>query len=181
MTALLLTPGASANRTSPALVAIDEAVSALGIEVRRIDLPGSRADKAVAVVREHADDLKRTHAKVLLGGRSFGGRVCSMAAAEGFPAAGLVLVSYPLHPPGRPQQLRTEHFPNIKARCLFVSGTRDAFGTPEELEFHTSSIKGKVKHVWIEGGDHGLRKKDQEVAEAVARWVGSLRLPAALS
>lgn len=180
MSALLLTPGASATREQPALVAIDAAVSALGLEVVRIDLP-KRADKAVDVVRDAAADLATRHGKVLLGGRSFGGRVCSMVAADGFATAGLVLVSYPLHPPGKPAQLRIEHFPKIKAKCLFVSGTRDAFGTREELEEHTRAIKGKVTHVWVEGGDHGLRKKDQEVAEAVARWVGSLRLPDALS
>ena len=180
MSALLLTPGASATREQPSLVAIDDAVSALGLEVVRIDLP-KRADKAVDVVRDAADDLASRHAKVLLGGRSFGGRVCSMVAASGFKAAGLVLVSYPLHPPGKPAQLRVEHFPKVKATCLFVSGTRDAFGTPAELEEHTAAIKGKVTHVWIDGGDHGLRRKDQDVAEAVARWVGSLRLPDALS
>ena len=180
MSALLLTPGASATREQPALVAIDEAVSALDLEVVRIDLP-KRADKAVDVVRDAAAELATRHDKILLGGRSFGGRVCSMVAADGFKTAGLVLVSYPLHPPGKPAQLRVEHFPRITARCLFVSGTRDAFGTPAELEEHSRAIKGKVAHVWVEGGDHGLRKKDQEVAAAVARWVGSLRLPDALS
>jgi len=180
VSALLLTPGASATKDHPSLVAIDDAVSALGLEVLRMDLP-SRAEKAVDVVRDAAEALAERHGKVLLGGRSFGGRVCSMAAAGGFSAAGLVLVSYPLHPPGQPAKLRVEHFPKVKARCLFVSGTRDAFATPAELEHHTTAIKGKVSHVWIDGGDHGLRRKDQEVAAAVARWVGSLRLPDARS
>ena len=96
----------------------------------------------------------------LLGGRSMGGRICSMAVADGLPAAGLVLISYPLHPPGKPDQLRTEHFPSIDVPCLFVSGTRDAFGTPDELTEATKAIKGAVTHVWVEGGDHGLRRKD---------------------
>ena len=181
MTALLLTPGASADRTQASLVAIDDAVSALGIEVVRINLPNKRATALVDVVREEADALAARHRHVFLGGRSLGGRVCSMAVAEGFKAKGLVLISYPLHPPGKPDQLRVEHFPKIKPRCLFVSGTKDAFGTPAELEENTKAIKGKVAHVWIEGGDHGLRRKDQEVADTVARWLGSFRLPDALS
>ena len=179
MTALLLTPGASANRDQPALVAIDTAVSALGVSVERIDLPNKRATALVDTVRAAAEALG--DANILLGGRSLGGRVCSMAVAEGLAAKGLVLVSYPLHPPGKPDQLRVEHFPKIKVPCLFVSGTRDAFGTPDELKQATKAIRGKVTHVWIEGGDHGLRRKDQEVADAVGRWVASLRLPDALS
>ena len=179
MTALLLTPGASATRDQPALVRIDEAVSALGVKVERIDLPRKRADALVGVVRDAAAGLGTSD--VFLGGRSLGGRVCSMAVAEGFPAAGLVLVSYPLHPPGKPDQLRVEHFARIDVPCLFVSGTRDAFGTPAELEAHTAAIPGAVTHVWIDGGDHGLRRKDQEVADAVAGWLGSRRLPDSLS
>ena len=70
---------------------------------------------------------------VALGGRSFGGRMCSMAVAEGLPAAALVLIAYPLHPPGRADRLRVEHFPQISVPCLFVSGTRDPFGTPDEF------------------------------------------------
>jgi hypothetical protein len=103
-----------------------------------------------------------------------GGRICSMAVADGLPAKGLVLVSYPLHPPGKPEKLRTEHFPRIEVPCLFVSGTRDTFGTPEELEEATAGIPGPVTHVWLEGGDHGLRRKDASVAAAVTDWLAPL-------
>ena len=72
--------------------------------------------------------------RVALGGRSMGGRMCSMAVAEGLPAAALVLVSYPLHPPGKPDKVRTDHFPALDLPCLFVSGTKDAFGSPDEPE-----------------------------------------------
>lgn len=183
MTALLLTPGASATREQSALVAIDEAVSALGVEVVRIDLPKRRATALVDVVRAAAERLAETHGAggVFLGGRSLGGRVCSMLAAAGFPAEGLVLVSYPLHPPGKPDDLRTAHFADLTVPCLFVSGTRDAFGSPAELESHTSTIPGEVTHVWVEGADHGMRRKDQEVAGAVAGWLTSRRLPDAFS
>jgi predicted alpha/beta-hydrolase family hydrolase len=100
-----------------------------------------------------------------------GGRMCSMAVAEGLPALALVLVSYPLHPPGRPDRMRTEHFGQLAVPCLFVSGTRDAFGTPAELEAATAAIPGPVSHVWIEGGDHGLRGKDDAVATAVRAFL----------
>ena len=96
-----------------------------------------------------------------------GGRICSMAVADGLPAAGLVLISYPLHPPGRPERLRIEHLPALEVPCLFVSGTRDAFGTPEELEQHTAAIPGEVTHVWIDGKGHDLKGCDQRIADAV--------------
>ena len=109
--------------------------------------------------------------RVLLGGRSMGGRMCSMAVAEGLPALGLALISYPLHPPGKPEKSRTEHLPQLTVPCLFVSGTKDAFGTVAELEAATATIPGPVTHVWLDGGDHGLRRRDAEVAEIVRDWV----------
>ena len=180
---LVLAPGASVGSDQPALVATDEAASGKGITVERMDFPyriaGRRApDKPgvmVAAVRTVATDLcARLGVKqnrIALGGRSMGGRMASMAVAEGFPAAGLVLVSYPLHPPGRPEKSRTDHLGFIKVPCLFVSGTRDAFGTPEELEAATALIPGPVTHVWIEGGDHGLRRRDADTASAIASWL----------
>lgn len=109
---------------------------------------------------------------LVLGGRSMGGRMCSMAVADGLPAAGLVLISYPLHPPGKPDNLRTAHLPSLTVPCLFVHGTRDPFGSPEELEIHTATIPGSVTHVWIEGGRHELKGADQAVAAAVVSWLG---------
>ena len=100
--------------------------------------------------------------------------MCSMAVAEGLEARALILICYPLHPPGKPDALRVEHFSRITVPCLFVSGTRDAFGTPEELTAHTAAIVGPVTHVWIEGGDHSLRKRDGLVASAIVSWLGSL-------
>jgi uncharacterized protein len=97
--------------------------------------------------------------------------MCSVVVADGYPARGLVLISYPLHPPGRPEQLRVEHFARLEVPCLFVSGTRDAFATPAELESATAAIPGSVTHVWIDGGTHGLAKHDRRVAEAVRDWV----------
>lgn len=187
MRGLVLTPGAGAGRDQSALVAVDEAVSALGIAVVRLDFPyrlaGRRAPDRppvlIAAVREAAGalaaDLGVSPAEVALGGRSMGGRMCSMAVAEGWPAAALVLISYPLHPPGRPDKARTAHLGAIGVPCLFVSGTRDAFGTPDELTAAIAAVAGPVTHHWLEGGDHGLRRGDAEVASVVAAWLGARR------
>ena len=175
MPGLLLTPGASATRDHSALVAIDKAMAAERFEVERINLPGSRIERAVAVVKEAAAALAERVDDVYLGGRSYGGRACSVAVADGFPAAGLVLISYPLHPPGRPDNMRTDHFPALAVPCLFVSGTKDQFGTPAKLEAATRAIPGPVTHVWVEGGNHGLGRKDAAVVEAVRAWLLGLR------
>jgi hypothetical protein len=175
--ALLLTPGASATRTHSQLVAIDEAASADGVVVQRIDLGKSRKPEThIETIRVAAERLADQAGvgvdRVVLGGRSFGGRMCSMAVASGaVPALGLVLVSYPVHPPGKPDQLRTEHLPDVAVPCLFVSGDRDAFGTPQELDAATALVKGPVTTVRIDGGDHGLRGRDREVADVVRRWL----------
>ena len=182
---LLLTPGAGADRNQPALVAVDHAVSAAGGTVRRMDFPyrkaGRRApDRApvlMAAVVEEAGPLAEQVERLYLGGRSMGGRMCSMAVAEGLPAAGLVLVSYPLHPPGRPDRLRTEHFGALRVQCLFVSGTRDGFGTVAELEEAVTAIPGPVSIRWLPG-DHSLRGRDGEVAGIVAGWLAELAPPA---
>ena len=168
--AVLLTPGASATRDHPSLVALDRALSADGVTVVRIDLPSSRpGPKIQAAIVDAAGAL--APADVVLGGRSFGGRMCSMAVADGLAAAGLVLISYPLHPPGRPENMRVEHFPRLEVPCLFVSGTRAAFASRAELEAATAAIPGEVTHVWIEGGSHGMRGRDAPVTEAVKTWL----------
>lgn len=162
-------------------------MSALGLTVARVDFPYRRAGRSrpdpaavlEATVRDEACALARRlgvdPGRLLLGGRSMGGRICSQVVAQGMAAAGLVLVSYPLHPPGRPDTRRDRHFPDITVPCLFVSGTRDAFGSPAELEAATSTIGGPVSHVWVEGADHGMKRRDAEVAAAVRDWLGSYR------
>lgn len=181
--ALLLAPGAGADRTHHTLVAIEEHLAPF--PVGRFDFPYRRAGKrapdkapvAVACVREEAAALvaaqKVRANRVVPGGRSFGGRMCSMAVAEGMPAAGLVLLSYPLHPPGKPDRLRTEHFGQLDVPCLFVSGDRDAFGSPGELEAATAAIPGPVTHVWLRGG-HDPRNQDGDIAETIRQWLADL-------
>lgn len=181
ITAVLLAPGASAGRDQRDLVAVDEALQPVPVE--RMDFPYRRAGRRapdrppvlLQAVREEAAALaERTGLppeRLILGGRSMGGRMCSMAVAEGLPALALVLVAYPLHPPGRPEKLRTDHFPGLHVPCLFVSGTRDTFGAPAELETATTAIPGPVIHRWIDGGDHGLRRKEALVAALVREFV----------
>lgn len=179
--ALLLFPGAGSAASHPSLVAIGAALAPL--PVAREDFPyrregrraPDRAPKLLACVTEEAALLSQRTGVVpkaiALGGRSMGGRMCSIAVAEGLPASALVLISYPLHPPGKPEKLRTEHFPQLAVPCLFISGTRDPFGTPAELEEHTKAIKGPVTHVWLEGGRHDLKGSDQKIASTVRDWL----------
>ncbi|MDQ6727278.1 MAG: dienelactone hydrolase [Actinomycetota bacterium] len=179
---LVLAPGASATRDHPSLVVLDDALTAEGLVVERIDLPSSRpGPKVLGAVADAAGALAARAGlppqRILLGGRSLGGRVCSMAVAGGLPALGLVLISYPLHPPGRPEVARTEHLPALDLPCLFVSGTRDAFATPDELQTATGAIPGPVAHAWIDGGDHGLRHRDVQVGGVVRDWVLALLGP----
>jgi predicted alpha/beta-hydrolase family hydrolase len=179
---LLLAPGAGADRDQAALVAIDGAVSSAGGVVVRMDFPYRKAGRRspdrppvlIAAAREEADALARRCDHLVMGGRSMGGRICSMAAAEGVDVAGLVLISYPLHPPGRPDKRRVEHLPTLYCPCLFVSGTRDAFGSPAELEAATAAIPGPVTHCWIDAKDHGLRGCDDTVSAFVLEWLSSL-------
>jgi predicted alpha/beta-hydrolase family hydrolase len=179
---LILTPGASAGRGQSGLVAIDEAVTSAGVIVERVEFPGQAAGKrrtdppavCIETVRTAtaglAERLSVPTGRIAIGGRSFGGRMCSLAPADGLRVAALVLVSYPLHPPGRPERLRTEHFGELDLPCLFVSGRRDAFATAEELERETAAIPGPVTLQFVDG-DHSLRKSEAEVADIVARWV----------
>jgi predicted alpha/beta-hydrolase family hydrolase len=181
---LLLAPGAGADRSQATLVAIDEAVTSAGGVVVRMDFPYRKAGRKapdrppvlIAAARQEAEDLARRCDHLVMGGRSMGGRMCSMAAAEGVEVAGLVLISYPLHPPGRPDKLRVEHFIELECPCLFVSGTRDAFGAPAELEAATAAMPGPVTHRWIDGKDHALRGCDDTVSAFVLEWLSSVRL-----
>jgi len=181
--AILLAPGAGADRTHHTLVAVTAAVEPMPGAC--MDFPYRKAGKrapdrapvAVAAVVAEAEALVASAGiepeQLVLGGRSFGGRMCSMAVAEGLPAAGLVLLSYPLHPPGKPEKLRTEHFPALTVPCLFVSGDKDPFGHPDEFDDAVAAIPGPVTQVWLPGG-HDPRNADAAIAEAVITWLATL-------
>ncbi len=181
MTRLLLYPGAGSDRNHSSLLAIERAVRPM--RTVRADfsyrLAGRKAPDRPSVllqtVRDEATRLRR--GGLVLGGRSMGGRICSMVVGDEIdpvPAKGLVLVSYPLHPPGKPDRLRVEHFPRLTVPCLFVSGTNDAFGTRRELQKWTRTIPGDVTHVWVKDKGHDLKGADEQIAVAVADWVSRL-------
>jgi len=188
MTSLLLFPGAGSNRDSPSLVAIEQAATAAipKLRVVRSDFPYRQAGRGapdrppllLQTVRDEAKALGR--GRLILGGRSMGGRICSMAVGDAdapLRATGLVLVSYPLHPPGKPENLRVEHLPRIDVPCLFVHGTKDSFATPDELTRWTATIPGEVEHVWIDGAVHELKRAETRVATAVTDWLRRLLAP----
>jgi predicted alpha/beta-hydrolase family hydrolase len=166
--AVLLTHGAGADMNASTLTTVADALAAAKIPSLRFNFPykaaGRRApDRAPVLeaalrdaVAELASRAQLPPERVVLGGRSMGGRIGSMVAADD-GALGLVLLGYPLHPPGRPTQLRIEHFPRLRMPALFVSGTRDAFGSPEELQRETKTMKGRVVFHWVESGDHGFK------------------------
>ena len=178
MNAMLLFPGAGSSADHPSLVAIERRspwpVTRADFLYRR---QGRRApDKPAVLLQTVVDEATRLRAdRLVLGGRSMGGRVCSIAVAEHrVDAVGLVLLSYPLHPPGRVERLRVEHFSRIDVPCLFISGTRDAFATRNELTEHTAAIKGKVEHVWLDGLGHDLKDANETLADHVAIWLSRL-------
>jgi predicted alpha/beta-hydrolase family hydrolase len=143
---LILAPGAGAGQKSPFMARFAAAIAARGVETVTFDFPyreeGRRIPDnnatleacwraVIAMVRRRLSPAE----KIVTGGKSMGGRIASQVAAssEADAISGLVLLGYPLHPPGRPQQLRTAHFPRLRVPSLFIQGTRDAFGTPAEL------------------------------------------------
>jgi len=181
---VLLFPGAGSGRDQSTLVAVELAVAPSWSTVRAdfaYRREGRRAPdrtpKLLATVREELAAIRAQ--RIVVGGRSMGGRMCSMVAAgaDGEPPPaelrGVVAISYPLHPPGRPDNLRVEHLPEIQVPCLFVHGTRDPFGSPDELEHWTATIPGPVTHHWVDGGRHDLKGADAEVAGAVADWLAT--------
>ncbi len=182
--ALLLTPGAGSGADHHTLLALEERLAPL--PVARVDFPyrrqgrkaPDRAPKLIACVREEAAALVARAGirpdQLVAGGRSMGGRMCSLAVAERLPAAGLILLSYPLHPPGKPEVMRTAHFPDLRVPCLFVSGTRDPFGAPAELEGATRAIPGPVTLHWVNGAGHDMKNADPEIVAAVQAWLASL-------
>ena len=184
---VVLFPGAGSSSSHSSLVAMQDALSPL--PVVRHDFPYRLAgkpfpDKApvlVSSVKEHvhafAEALGVATSQIVIGGRSMGGRMCSMAVADEddpLMVAGLVLVSYPLHPPKKPGNLRIEHLPRVSVPTLCVSGTKDDFGTPQELQTAFSTVPAEVTWNWVDNGRHELAKADADVAQRIATWVTAL-------
>jgi predicted alpha/beta-hydrolase family hydrolase len=190
---LLLAHGAGGDSRAPLLVAVARAAADVGFHVLRCDLPyrqvrasgppwpaGAARDRAglaaaAGVVRELGV------ARLALGGLSYGGRQASLLAAEQPELAeALLLLSYPLHPPGRPDALRTEHWPRLRTPAVFVHGSRDPFGSPEEMRHALALIPAPTALVVVDGVGHDLshrsRAGSREIhREATAGALGALR------
>jgi predicted alpha/beta-hydrolase family hydrolase len=171
--ALILTHGAGSNAKAPLLVALAETFCAAGFTVLRCDLPyrqvrswgppgpGDAARDRAGLKNAIAAMRKIVSGKIFLGGHSYGGRQASMLCAELSEdepdlVAGLLLLSYPLHPPRKPDQQRTQHLPSLRTRALFIHGTRDPFGSTVEFEQALKMIPAKTKLVEVEGAGHDL-------------------------
>src|SRR5580693_3655492 len=166
---LVLTHGAGSNSRAPLLTALAEAFAAAGVTVLRCDLPyrqsrafgpprpGDAAHDREGLKNAVAALRKMVSGRLFLGGHSYGGRQATMLCADqpGL-VEGLLLLSYPLHPPRKPEQLRVQHLPRLQTPSLFVHGTRDPFGSPEEMESALSLIPAKNRLMRIEGAGHDL-------------------------
>jgi predicted alpha/beta-hydrolase family hydrolase len=196
---LILAHGAGAGQRSAFIVAFAGAIAASGIHVVTFDFPYVANKRKVpdrgpvleacyrSVISRVRADLMAASTRLFIGGKSMGGRIATRVAAADpeLPLAGLVLLGYPLHPPGRPADLRAAHLPSVRRPMLFVQGARDSFGTPEELKSALTGVSPRpLLHV-VEGGDHSLKvarrsREEQEgiyadVQRVIVRWMDSIR------
>ena len=183
---LLLGHGAGSPMTTPFLGSFATAIAGHGVSVLRFDFPymaaGRKApDRAPVLVEctERAFALAQRRAgglPVLAGGRSMGGRIASMATAAGMPAAGLVFLAYPLHPPGRPEKIRDAHLYDIQVPMLFLQGTRDPFAQPDLLRAVLDRLGARAEYAPVDGGDHAFRVAG---GERDAKRIGAALAPVA--
>jgi len=194
-----LAHGAGSDMHAATLEHVADALAAVKVPSLRFNYPYRNAgrkspDRAAvldAATREAAAELARvtklSPERLVLGGRSMGGRYCSLVVGDDqdpVPALGLLLLGYPLHAAGKPDQPRIEHFPRLRVPCLFVSGTRDSLASHDALTTAVKAIKGPVTMHWLESADHGYRPKKSsgrtadevaaEVSDVSVRWVQSL-------
>ena len=177
---LILTHGAGSNRNAPLLVAVANAFRETGAHVVRYDLP-FRQERPHGPPRpaDAARDREGLRAEVLkiretnpgrlwLGGHSYGGRQASILASEAPGLVdGLLLLSYPLHPPGKTAQLRTAHFPQLQTPVIFVHGSRDPFGSLEELRQAIALIPAETRLIQLEGAGHELGRDHAGLAKRI--------------
>ena len=187
--ALILAHGAGAGQRSPFIVDFANALTDLGLDVntfnflyteqrRRLPDRGPILEECyravIDAVRDEVDSARRF---LFLGGKSMGGRIATQVAAAdpGLPIRGLVLLGYPLHPPGRPELRRDAHLPAVGRPMLFVQGGRDAFGTPAELGPFVASLSPAAMLYGVEGTDHSLKLSRKSPAEQTAIYAGVQR------
>ena len=196
----MLAHGAGANQTSAFMVEFAQALAARGFDTITFNFlyseagkgPPDRNDRLEACYRAMiaafhggtiTEDAERS--RLVIGGKSMGGRIASqVVAATSDGVAGLVLLGYPLHPPGRPDKLRSKHLPKIAVPMLVVQGSRDTFGTPEELRPILKSLKAPAELYVVEGGDHSFKVPKRgappqaqvhaAVLDEIQGWLGRL-------
>ena len=175
---LVLAHGAGAGQKSPWIVKAAQALAGRGIRVATFDFPYMTAGKSVpdkapvleaawkealAIARDRATD-----GRVFVGGKSMGGRIATHIAAQGVEGiAGVILLGYPLHPPGQPDKRRDAHLPQIKEPVLFVQGSADTFGTADEIRAVVKTMPEPTLHV-IQGGDHSFKVRGGAAKVAAA-------------
>ena len=181
--AVVVAHGAGAGMEHPFLTGFTDALNDGGVATLRFNFPYREAGKkfpdrppaAIAAWRAAMEAAAARTAGLPLWacGKSFGGRMASMAAAEGMTTAGLVFLGYPLHPPGKPEKVRDAHLYGLTLPMLFLQGTRDPFARPGELEPVVDRIGASARLRWIEGGDHsfsvrGVKQTAGEVGAGAA-------------
>src|SRR5258706_10866607 len=176
---------AGGHRAAAGMLATAAGLGAQGIGVVRFNFPyrsrGSRLPDRMpelkAAFAAVVEPLRGDRRKLIIGGRSMGGRVATMLAADGLACDGLLLFAYPLHPAGQPEKLRDAHLPRIKVPVLCFNGTRDALCRRDLMERALTTVKTRWDMHWIEGADHSLKgeKVMAEMGDAVARWLGTER------
>ena len=184
---VILAHGAGAGMDSPAMVAFAEGLAAAGLHAVRFEFPymqrrretGKRGgpDRAPVLLeswRGVIDGFDRR--RLIIGGKSMGGRIASMVADDA-GVRGLVCLGYPFHPPGRPEKLRTEHLAGLQTPTLIVQGTRDPFGNAGEVPDY--ELSAAIAIHWLEDGDHSFKPRKssgrtlaQNIEEAVAAIAG---------
>jgi predicted alpha/beta-hydrolase family hydrolase len=184
--------GAGAGMEHPFLTGFTAALNGLGVATLRFNFPYREAGRkfpdrppvaittwraAMAAAAQEAAKHQDT-GPLWAAGKSFGGRMASMAVADGMEAAGLVYLGYPLHPPGKPEKLRDEHLYGLATPMLFLQGSRDTFATPEILEDVVSRVGPHAVLLWVEGADHsfavaGMKRPQAEVGASLAQPVAA--------
>ena len=180
MATLILTHGAGSNRNAPLLVALERVLGESGVSVVRYDLPFRQArpsgpprpsdgvlDRAGLLAQ--AESARAGGGKVWIGGQSYGGRQASMLAAEAPGVAdGLLLLSYPLHAPGKTGQMRTAHWPQIRIPALLIHGTKDPFGSQEEMREALPLLAGRSRLAPMPNAGHDLGRDKVASARLIA-------------
>lgn len=196
---ILLAHGAGAPMDSASMNGITKALAATGLRIARFEFaymasrrtdagrrPPPRADKVMPEFVAAVDDLGPTSGPLIIGGKSMGGRVASMVADPLYDAgriAGLLCLGYPFHPPANPEQLRTKHLVGLKTPSLIVQGTRDEFGTREQVTRY--ELSPAIELAWLEDGDHDLKPRKSisgfsaadhlaTMAASVNAWIGRI-------